>query len=119
MANIYESRISTNTRNLLAFTSSDKTVSNLVSASVSVPTATTTITGNVRFAVAGTFSSATVTLEVRDPNGVYAVVSGSSITAAATTLFSFPPKAKNIFRAGITGSAADVLLSLWLQGGSS
>lgn len=119
MALIYEAEIAGNTRKSLALSSSDKTVSNLVSASVSTPTATTTITGDVRFAVTGTFSSATVTLQVRDPNGVYAVVSGSSITAATQTVFSFPPKAKNVFRAGITASTTDVLLSLWLQGGNS
>ena len=94
------------------------TISNLISASgtASVALATTTITGDVRMAVLGTFGSATVSLQIRDPNGVYAEVSGSPITAAAQNLFSFPQYCRNTFRVNRSQSAANTNLAIWLQG---
>lgn len=109
MADIYTVRV-------LGYLGGANTVSNLVSVSASGPVATTTITGDIRWSVKGTFSSATVTLQVKDPNGVYAVVSGSSITAAKDQIFTFPRYCRNTFRTSSTLSTTDILLSIWSQG---
>ena len=87
-----------------------------VSGSASTAFATISIVGDIRMAVTGTFQSATVSLQVRDPNGVYAEVSGSPITAAKDVVFSFPQYCKNTFRVSHGQTAAKPNLSVWLQG---
>jgi hypothetical protein len=94
------------------------TNSNLVTASgtASIGVATTTITGDIRMHLLGTFSSTTAKLQIKDPNGVYADVSGGSATAAVQKVFAFPQHCRNTFRTLLSQSSTAFNLSIWLQG---
>ena len=94
------------------------TNANLVSASGSgsAAFATTTITGDVWWKIAGTFSSATVSLQIKDPNGVYTEVAASPTTSAEEATFSFPAYTRNTCRVNVSQTSATSNLSLWVQG---
>ena len=93
-----------------------KSVLTSASGTASAAFATLSVVGDIRMVVTGTFQSATVSLQVRDPNGVYAEVSGSPITAAKQVVFSFPRYCQNTFRVSHSQTAAAPILSVWLQG---
>jgi len=111
MAEIYTNR-------LLGLVGGAGTVDSLTSAVTtgSAVFATTTITGDVWWKVAGTFASATVSLQVRDPNGVYTQIAASPTTSAEEATFSFPQYAKGIYRFNVSQTSASASLSLWIKG---
>jgi len=109
MADIYTNRI-------LGILGGTTGINTLTSTSASGGVATTTITGDIWFDIRGTFSSANIALQVRNPNGVYASVSGTTITAAAQQYISFPQYARNTFRFLVGPSTTDTLLSIWVVG---
>ena len=111
MAEIYTNR-------LLGLVGGAGAVDSLTSAvgSGSAVFATTTITGDVWWKIAGTFASATVSLQLKDPNGVYTEIAASPTTSAEEATFAFPQYSKGIYRVNVSQSSATATLSLWLKG---